>query len=101
MPDKKRCKIISRDRRENVGVSTGLYDSQNSEIMTGDLVEIISSYTIGRVFWNRYEKAYGVYYGCRYGDGDVFSVDSYGRFIKINSDQGMKMDLIIIYRDWE
>lgn len=99
MPDKKRYKPIPRDKRENVGIPTGLYDSQDREIITGDVVEIISSSTVGRVFWNRYEKAYGICYGCWYGDKDELSVDSYGKFIRINSDQGMKMDLIILCRE--
>lgn len=101
MPDKKRYKPIPHDKRERVGLPTGLYDLQNSEIMTGDMVEIISSSIIGRVFWNRYEQAYGLFYGCWYADRDQFNVDSYGKFIRINSDQGMKMDLIVITRDWE
>ena len=96
MPDKKKYKPIPRDKRENVGIPTGLYDSQGREIITGDVVEIISSSTVGRVFWNRYQKAYGVCYGCWYGDRDELSVDSYGKFIRIPNDQGMKMDLKIL-----
>lgn len=96
MPDKKRYEPIPKDKRERVGIPTGLYDSQNNEIITGDLVEIISSSTVGRVFWNRYEKAFGLFYGCWYANKDQYSPDSYGKFVRINSDQGMKMNLIIL-----
>lgn len=98
MPDKKHYKPAPKDKRERIGLPSGLYDSQNVEIMTGDLVKIISSSVVGRVLWNRYEKSYGVFYGCWYADKDVYSADSYGKFIKINSDQGMKMNLVVLNR---
>ncbi len=101
MPDKMRYKPVPKDKRERIGLPTGLFDSQNKEIMTGDLIEMISSSIIGRVLWNRYEKAYGLFYGCWYADRNIYSPDSYGKFIRINNDQGMKMNLAIRCRDWE
>ena len=45
---------------------------------------------MGRVFYNRYQKAFGVFMGCWYGDRNIYNPDSYGKFIAIPKDNGMK-----------
>ena len=55
-----------RDKRENCGVVTSLLDVNGNNIITGNLYEIKGknhSY-MGRVFYNRYQKAFGVFMGC-------------------------------------
>ena len=45
---------------------------------------------MGRVFYNRYQKAFGVFMGCWYGDRNAYNPDSYGKFVAIPKDNGMK-----------
>lgn len=81
-----------RDKRENCGVVTSLLDVNGNNIITGNLYEIKGkkySY-MGRVFYNRYQKAFGVFMGCWYGDRNVYNPDSYGKFVAIPKDNGMK-----------
>lgn len=42
--------------------------------------------------YNRYQGAFGVFMGCWYGDPR--DPESYGKFIKIPKDNGMRMELI-------
>lgn len=82
----------TRDKRENCGVVTSLLDVNGNNIITGNLYEIKGkkySY-MGRVFYNRYQKAFGVFMGCWYGDRNIYNPDSYGKFIAIPKDNGMK-----------
>lgn len=81
-----------RDKRENCGVVTSLLDANGNNIITGNLYEIKGkkySY-MGRVFYNRYQKAFGVFMGCWYGDRNAYNPDSYGKFVAIPKDNGMK-----------
>lgn len=81
-----------RDKRENCGVVTSLLDVNGNNIITGNLYEIKGkkySY-MGRVFYNRYQKAFGVFMGCWYGDRNIYNPDSYGKFVAIPKDNGMK-----------
>lgn len=81
-----------RDKRENCGIVTSLLDVNGNNIITGNLYEIKGkkySY-MGRVFYNRYQKAFGVFMGCWYGDRNIYNPDSYGKFIAIPKDNGMK-----------
>lgn len=82
----------TRDRRENCGIITSLLDVNGNNIVTGNLYEIKGkkySY-MGRVFYNRYQKAFGVFMGCWYGDRNAYNPDSYGKFVAIPKDNGMK-----------
>lgn len=82
----------TRDKRENCGIVTSLLDVNGNNIITGNLYEIKGkkySY-MGRVFYNRYQKAFGVFMGCWYGDRNAYNPDSYGKFVAIPKDNGMK-----------
>ena len=82
----------TRDKRENCNVVTSLLDVNGNNIITGNLYEIKGknhSY-MGRVFYNRYQKSFGVFMGCWYGDRNIYNPDSYGKFIAIPKDNGMK-----------
>lgn len=82
----------TRDKRENCNVVTSLLDVNGNNIITGNLYEIKGknhSY-MGRVFYNRYQKAFGVFMGCWYGDRNIYNPDNYGKFIAIPKDNGMK-----------
>ena len=93
---KKGRKEPTRDKRENCGIVTSLLDVNGNNIITGNLYEIKGkkySY-MGRVFYNRYQKAFGVFMGCWYGDRNIYNPDSNGKFIAIPKDNGMKNQII-------
>lgn len=83
---------IGRDKRENLGVNTHLLNVDGNEIITGDIIKISNTNYEGPVMHNRYQGAFGVFMGCWYGDPR--DPESYGKFIKIPKDNGMRMELI-------
>lgn len=83
---------IGRDKRENLGVNTHLLNVDGNEIITGDIIKISNTNYEGPVMYNRYQGAFGVFMGCWYGDPR--DPESYGKFIKILKDNGMRMELI-------
>ena len=88
----------TRDKRENCGIVTSLLDVNGNNIVTGNLYEIKGkkySY-MGRVFYNRYQKAFGVFMGCWYGDRNAYNPDSYGKFVAIPKDNGMKNQIFTV-----
>lgn len=82
-----------RDSRESIGQPTGLLDAEGDELCTGDFVKLDSRWDdeSGPIFWNREQKCFGVFYGCWYGDKDLFNPDCFGKFTRIPQDNGMRM----------
>lgn len=81
----------TRDKRENCGIITSLLDANGNNIVTGNLYEIRGkkhSY-LGKVFYNRYQKAFGVFIGYWYGDKNSNNPENF-KFVAIPKDNGMK-----------
>lgn len=100
-------KIINKNRMytrpeksklNRVGTDTGLLDMHNNHILVGDQVFIPGSINKGIVLYNSNEKCFGIYYGAWYGD-DLYDPNTYGKFIRIPSDNGMKMQLLKFSKD--
>ena len=85
-------KFHDKDKRESLGVNTHLLNCNGEEIITGDIIKFKHNDYEGPVMWNRYQEAFGVFMGCWYGD--PYKPDSYGKFIQIPEDNGMRMELI-------
>lgn len=84
---------IPRSKLENIGLPTGLLDCEGNQIFTGEVVYLISNpYYFGPVMWNRYQDEYGIFMGFQ-KYMDPFDTESYGKFIRIPSDNGMRMDI--------
>lgn len=93
---KKISNAIPRDKKENIGVFTGLLDMNKENIYSGDYVQLISnSYYKGPVMWNRYQKKWGIFMGVK-KYSDPLDPNNYGKFIAIPLDNGMRMDLLKI-----
>ena len=94
---KKKKYTISKSIKERIGYPTGLMDCNGDEILTGDYIHLKSfkfyNY-VGPVLWNREQKRYGIFSGLWYGDKNPLNPDSYGKFISIPKDNGMRMELI-------
>ena len=92
IPQKKsyKEKLKARDKRENVGIITSILDKFNNVLVTGDIIKV-KSY-VGIFLFNRHQNAYGLFYGQWYGN-NRFDPESYGKFIKIPLDNGMRMEL--------
>lgn len=82
------------DKKERVGVPTGLLNAERNEIISGDHIKLKDGRYDGIILWNRYQKCWGMYLGCWYLDKDPYNPDCYGQFIAIPADQGMRMELI-------
>ena len=98
---KKGRKVPTRDKRENCGIVTSLLDANGNNIITGNMYEIKGkkhSY-MGKVFYNRYQKTYGIFMGCWYGDKTPNNPENYGKFVAIPKDNGMK-NLIFPLDEW-
>ena len=95
---KKGRKAPTRDKRENCGIVTSLLDANGNNIITGKLYEIKGQkhHYMGKVFYNRYQKAFGVFMGCWYGDKNPNNPESYGKFVAIPKDNGMKNYIVPI-----
>ena len=100
-------KIINKNRMytgpeksklNRVGTDTGLLDMHNNHILVGDQIFIPGSINKGIVLYNSNEKCFGIYYGAWYGD-DLYDPNTYGKFIRIPSDNGMKMQLLKFSKD--
>ena len=89
---KKGRKPPTRDKRENYGIVTSLLDANGNNIITGNLYEFKSQkyHYMGKVFYNRYQKAFGIFMGCWYGDRNPNNPENYGKFVAIPKDNGMK-----------
>lgn len=91
----KSWKGIPRDKRENTGINTGLLDCEGKIIISGDYVCLRSNPKYyGPVFWNRYQECWGIHMGYWDKGKDPNDPESYGKFIKIPSDNGMRMDIM-------
>ena len=82
---------------EAIGISTGLLDRHGKEIVTGDKVLLTNSSIDGIVLYNRYAGSFGVFYSYSmwYGD-NPYNPDSYGKYISIPADNGMRMEIEIL-----
>ena len=92
--DKIKRRKAPRHKNERIGLNTGLLDRNRNEIKTGDRVTLSNVYE-GVVLWHREYKEYGLFMGCWYGDKNPYSYDSYGKYIRIPKDNGMRMELEI------
>jgi hypothetical protein len=92
--ERKHIKPIPHDKREGIGIPTGLLNCNKEEILTGDYVKLKDTDISGPVLYNRYQECFGIFYGCWYSDKNPLNPDSYGKFISIPTDQGMRMELI-------
>ena len=82
---------------ESVGINTGLLDRHGDEIITGDKVLLVNSNIDGVVLYNRYANKFGVFYSYSMWYGNKpYNPDSYGKFIAIPTDNGMRMEIEII-----
>ena len=80
-----------RSKNERIGSITGIMDMNKQYLLVGDKIKL-GNY-IGRLLWNRYCNEYGIAFGLWYGDKNEFDIDSYGKFIKIPNDNGMRMEI--------
>lgn len=87
--------------QNRIGSLTRLTDKNGNDIHVGDIVRYDNgrnwkhkSYT-GRVFWNDEQNVYGICFGMWYGN-DEFDTKSYGKFIRIPSDNGGRMNFEVI-----
>ena len=88
---------IPRSKMDRIGIPTGLLDKFGNEIMSGAKIHIDNHYYEGIVLWNRNYGCFGLHYGLWYGEKDPYDSDSYGKFIPIPKDNGMRMDIEIIH----
>ena len=93
----RRRKPTPHSKLESTGMNTGLLDRNGNAIMTGDKVLLINSSIDGVVLYNRYAGQFGVFYSYSmwYGDNPN-NPDSYGKFIAIPADNGMRMEIEIL-----
>lgn len=96
-PQKKmKCNKIHFETRSKLQTEfsiTGLYDCNNTPLVIGDIVQLNHcDYYVGLLQYYPSLKCYGIFFGKWYGD-NLLSIESYGKFLKINSDNGQKMDL--------
>ena len=82
-----------KSKLNRIGTDTGLLDMNNDHILVGDEVLITGTTYKGIVLYNSNEKCFGIYFGDWYGD-DLYDPDTYGKFIHIPSDNGMRMQLL-------
>lgn len=87
-----------KSKLNRVGTDTGLLDMYNNHILVGDEVFIPGSIYKGIILYNSNEKCFGIYFGSYYGD-DLYDPNTYGKFICIPSDNGMKMQLLKFNKD--
>ena len=87
---------VRHSKNERIGTLTRLLNSEGNEIKTGDYVKIRGTNYDGIVLWNREAICYGVFFGVWYLDKNAYNADCYGKFISINNDQGMRMELVPI-----
>ena len=87
---------VRHSKNERIGTLTRLLNSEGNEIKTGDYVKIRGTNYDGIVLWNREAKCYSVFFGLWYLDKNPYNADCYGKFISINNDQGMRMELVPI-----
>lgn len=94
--EKRKYKPTPKSKKERIGVSTGLLDCNRDEILTGTVIRIKNTEYQGPVMWNRHQDCYGVYldYSLRSRNHDANDPDNYGKFIKVPSDNGMRMELV-------
>ena len=85
---------IPHNKKERIGISTGLLDCNRNEILTGDNIHLKGTSYEGPVMWNRHQKCYGIFMGLWYEDKNPMNPDCYGKFIRIPADNGMRMELI-------
>lgn len=90
---------ISKNKKERIGIPTGLLDCNGHEIITGTYYRLKGTHMSGPVMWNRYQDHFGIFYGLWYDDKDPLNPDAYGKFCQINFDQGMRMELIPIKKE--
>lgn len=93
----RRRKPVPHSKLESIGINTGLLDRYGNEIITGNKVLFVNSGIDGIVLYNRHAKQFGVFYSYSmwYGD-NPYNADSYGKFIVIPMDNGMRMEIEII-----
>ena len=88
---------IPHSKLESVGIHTGLLDRRGNEIATGDRVLLVGSGIEGIVLYNRYVGQFGIFYSYSMWYGDKpYNPDSYGKFIAIPTDNGMRMEIEIM-----
>ena len=87
---------VRHSKNERIGTLTRLLNSEGNEIKTGDYVKIRGTNYDRIVLWNREAKCYSVFFGLWYLDKNPYNADCYGKFISINNDQGMRMELVPI-----
>lgn len=95
MERKKRYQV-RHSKNERIDTLTRLLNSEGNEIRTGDYIKLRGTNYDGIVLWHREAKCFGIFFGLWYLDRNPYNADCYGKFIAINSDQGMRMDLIPI-----
>lgn len=86
----------ARSKMEAIGIPTGLLDKFGNEIKSGDRIKINNGYYEGIVLWHRDQKQFGLFFGLCYGEKNPYDTDSYGKFIYIPKDNGMRMDIEIV-----
>ena len=86
-----------RNKKERIGLPTGLLDRNGNEIKCGDMVRVNLHWSYeGTVLYHRDIGAYGLFCGLWYGEKDQYDSYCYGKFISIPKDNGMRMSIEII-----
>jgi hypothetical protein len=96
--EKIRHRKTPRSKLERIGILTGLLDVNGDEIRTGDTIHIKSRNYTGIVLWHRDYQCFGLFMGMWYGD-NPYDADSYGKFITIPADNGMRMELETVRKE--
>lgn len=92
----RKWKPTPRSKMEQIGLPTGLLDRNGNEIKCGDKVRVNLRYAYeGIVLYHRDIGKYGLFCGLWYGENRYDSY-SYGKFIQIPKDNGMRMAIEII-----
>lgn len=71
---------------------TGIMDNTGEYLITGDIIIYNNRYK-GVLLYNSDLKCYGIYFGFWYSPFDYMDTESYGKFIEIPSDNGMRMHI--------
>ena len=87
-------RLPSRNKKENPGIKTGLLDCFGNEIISGSYIHLRNTDYEGPVLWNRHQDCFGICMGLWYGAQNEMDPECYGKFIRIPSDNGMRMELV-------
>lgn len=87
-----KSKRLNGTSEGKIGTILGIQDKNGEYLVVGDSVKY-GNYK-GVLLYNYHYDQYGVALDCSMQyDGDKYSIDSYGKFVKIPMDNGARMNL--------